>query len=139
MPKPQIRYRAGYKYQTAADYEIVLPFHPRVTIMDDFITFATDGRLTIRKGYAWDGPSGPTFDTTNFLRGSLVHDALYQLMRENLLDHHLFRALADWTLRALCLEDGMWHVRAWWVYVGVRWGGHPAADPRYERPEMTAP
>lgn len=139
MPKPQIRYRSGYKYQLAEDYSVQLPYHPLTTIMDEFLLFTDTGMLTIRKGYAWDGPSGPTIDTANFLRGSLVHDALYQLMRENLLDHEMYRALADWTLQAVCLEDGMWSVRAWWVYLGVRWGGHPAADPRYERPVIVAP
>jgi hypothetical protein len=47
--------------------------------------------------------------------------------------------LADHTLKVLCLEDGMWEARAWWVYQGVHWGGHPAADPRYNRPLLTAP
>jgi hypothetical protein len=43
------------------------------------------------KGYAWNGPSGPTLDTRNFMRGSLVHDALYQLMREGRMDNGLRR------------------------------------------------
>ena len=35
---------------------------------------------------AGDGPSGPAIDTKNFMRASLVHDALYQLMRLGTLD-----------------------------------------------------
>ena len=65
-------------------------------------------------GYGRDGPSGPTLDTRDFIRGSLVHDALYQLMREGLLDHSIHR------------EDGMTALRAWWVYQGVRLFGNPA-------------
>jgi hypothetical protein len=134
-----IRYTAGFKYQLHEDYNIDLAFHPPADIRTEYICFYANGRLWIREGYAWDGPSGPTVDTANFMRGSLVHDALYQLMRENHLDHDLYREVADSTLRTLCLEDGMCTARAWWVYQGVRWGGHPSADPRYQRPVLTAP
>ena len=37
--------------------------------------------IVIKKGYAWDGASGPTFDTPASFEASLVHDALYQCMR----------------------------------------------------------
>ena len=42
-----------------------------------FCSLTTEGLLIIRPGYAWDGPSGPTFDTPSFMRGSLIHDVLY--------------------------------------------------------------
>jgi len=45
----------------------------------------SDGGLLIKAGYSWDGPSGSAIDTKNFMQGSLVHDALYQLLRENIL------------------------------------------------------
>jgi hypothetical protein len=61
------------------------------------------------------------------MRGSLVHDALYQLMREGLLDPEQWREPADSLLRAICREDGMSAIRAWWVYKGVRLGGSSAA------------
>ena len=38
--------------------------------------------MIVEKDYAWDGPSGPTIDTSNSMRASLVHDVLYQAMRE---------------------------------------------------------
>ena len=91
------------------------------------------------KGYAWDCPSGPTLDTRNFMRGSLVHDALYQLMRESLLDHTIHREPADRILQSLCREDGMTALRAWWVYQGVRLFGNPASDPAQQRPVLWAP
>lgn len=53
------------------------------------------------------------------MRGSLVHDALYQLMRENHLDEDRWRPTADDILRRLCREDGMSAIRAWYVYQGV--------------------
>jgi len=48
-------------------------------IITDFMHIDCGGSLCIREGYSWDGPSGPAIDTVDFMRGSLVHDALYQL------------------------------------------------------------
>jgi hypothetical protein len=99
-------------------------------ILTRFITLTMEGKLTIRECYAWDGPSGPTLDTLTFMRGSLIHDALYQLMREGFLDHVRDRKAADEILRAICIEDGMFKMRAWIVYRGVRMGGGKSARPR---------
>lgn len=127
----KIRYRSGYKYQLADSYEIRLPFFtPVFDTNHGFIKVTPDGLLIINEGYAWDGPSGPTVDTDNFMRGSLVHDALYQLMREGLLDREVYRQKADELLRQICIEDGMSSIRAWWVYQGVRVGGRSATLPR---------
>jgi hypothetical protein len=132
-----IAYKAGYKYQLAYDY----------TVQTDLVGFAHDGsylilhtggELVIRKGYAWDGPSGPTFDTKTFMRGSLVHDALYQLIREGALPIEK-RSYADQLLRTHCREDGMTWLRAWWVYRALRWFGNAAADPANKKPIIVAP
>ena len=132
-----IRYRDGYKYQLVETYRVVIAIKPDQPVLHDYIRLDTDGTLTIRAGYAWDGPSGPTFDTRNFMRGSLVHDALYQLMRCRLLPLDQ-REPSDAVLRALCLEDGMSAIRAWWVYQGVRLGGgQAAASP--DKPALIAP
>ncbi len=60
--------------------------------------------LTIYARYAWDGPSGPTFDTPTNMRASLFHDALCQLTGEGLL-HRKYRKYADELLRIHMLED----------------------------------
>ena len=77
-----------WKYETLADYAYPTKFEPEseLTTRHGWVSIQPDGRLVIQKGYAWDGPSGPTIDTENFMRGSLVHDALYQLFREGKLD-----------------------------------------------------
>jgi len=122
-----IKYQAGYKYQLAETYAVVVGIKPRVAILHDFICLTTDGKLIIGAGYAWDGPSGPTIDTKNFMRGSLVHDALYQLMREGLLSEEC-RSSADDELHRICLEDGMSWLRAWYVRLAVgRFGSSCAA------------
>ena len=135
-----IYYKTGYKYQLAQDYELsISPIKPKEFLFSDFIRLDTDGTLYIMDGYAWDGPSGPAIDTSNFMRGSLVHDALYQLLREGKLDHDVCREPADRLLQQICIEDGMSSLRAWWVYQGVRFGGGPSADPENDNPTITAP
>lgn len=133
-----IAFRDGYRYQLAADYSCLVSIRPPDERSSRFIRLSEDGLLTIRQDYSWDGPSGPTIDTKNFMRGSLVHDALYQLMREGLIDQSC-REEADRELQRICIEDGMSKVRAWWVYQGVRFGGGPACDPANDKPIMTAP
>jgi len=134
-----IAYKAGYKYQLKEDYESPIDIRQDVNVVTQFIELTPDGVLTIRKGYAWDGPSGPTFDTLNFMRGSLVHDALYQLMRERHLDEDTYRNKADRLLQKICREDGMSMIRAWWVYEGVHLFGKPSADPSRDKPFTRAP
>ncbi len=138
-----ISFKKGYKYQLVEEYCTVIPIEPEQDIKSDYIVLTKmgneEGNLKIRKGYAWDGPSGPTIDTRNFMRGSLVHDALYQLMREEYLDKKSYRKSVDRLLQKMCKKDGMSSIRAWWVYQGVRFGGDPAADPANKKPVLKAP
>ena len=124
MGKERICYRklTNYKYQTREDYCIETDLKPRESITTRFIILSGDGKLTINQHYAWDGPSGPTIDTKNFMRGSLVHDALYQLLRGNHFpsSHEETRKYADQLLKEICREDGMSKFRAWYVYLAVR-------------------
>ncbi|MES9904838.1 MAG: DUF1353 domain-containing protein, partial [Sedimenticola sp.] len=82
------------------------------------VTLEISGKLTIRKGYAWDGATC-TPDSATIMTGSLVHDVLYQLMREEKIDFDQ-RLRADQLLREICLEAGMSPAYAWWVFWGVR-------------------
>lgn len=134
-----IAYKSGYKYQLKETYVMADAIKPDTPINTEYIALTSDGTLTISKGYAWDGPSGPTIDTLNFMRGSLIHDALYQLIRERHLDKDKYREIADRLLQKMCKEDGMSTLRAWWVYQGVRFGGDPSADPANDKPVIRAP
>jgi len=135
----RIAYKSGYKYQLDAPYTCKVAVTPFKHVSTKYIELSTRGELTIHAGYAWDGPSGPTIDTKTFLRGSLVHDVLYQLMRDGWLMSTKWRETADVELRRLCLEDGMWRIRAWWVYRGVRAGGKSSASVSNRKPVLYAP
>lgn len=138
MAKPYIKYRSGYKYQLVEEYQVKVSVIPKDNIKTDYIELDTEGMLIIKKGYAWDGPSGPTWDTPNFMRGSLVHDALYQLLRYELLEQE-WRDEADEELRRICREDGMSKIRAWWVHRGLRLGAGLAAAPEARKVIHQAP
>ncbi len=119
----------NYKYQLVNDYTLAIDLRPEADIRSPFVELTTTGQLTIQERYAWDGPSGPTVDTRTFMRGSLVHDALYQLMRLGLLDYKKHREYADDLLKKICLEDGMWSFRAWYVHKAVRLFAEGSAKP----------
>ena len=148
----KIKYRKGYKYQLAKDYETKIGIILGYPIITDFICLYATGYLVIKKGYAWDGASGPGIDTKNILRGSLVHDAIYQLIRQGL--NLGFREQADKELKRIFLEDS-WEinkkkkfsrtrqkcseVRAWWVYRAVRGFAKEAALPENRKKILVAP
>lgn len=132
-----IHYRDGYRFQLARPYIVKTPIAVAVT-GNTFVGLAPDGTLTIAAGYAWDGASGPVPQSASILRGSLVHDALYQLMRECGLDQQ-WRDEADTLLRTHCVEDGMPRWFAWIVYQAVRRFGHSHVDPSTARPVLVAP
>jgi hypothetical protein len=102
-----------------------------VPAVDSYVTLRVDGALLIKEGYTWDGPSGPAPDLRCSMRGSLVHDALYQLMRSGKLsiDHRL---LADNALRELLEADGMSRWLAWAHWVAVRLFAAKRAEPQLE-------
>ena len=142
MASAQIRYRSGnYKYQLAEIYTVEVGLHPDDIIDIGILFLSTSGELVIHNGYAWDGPSGPSIDTKDFMRGSLVHDALYQLMRAKLelLPSRIWRKQADIELRKICREDGMNRFRAWYVYRAVRLFRRSATDPENRSGVITAP
>lgn len=134
-----MKYKDGYKYQLSEAYTCLTPITPGRPISAPMIRLNTKGKLQVLSGYAWDGPSGPAIDTKNFMRGSLVHDALYQLMRMGKLDPYTEREKADQLLRDMCREDGMSWIRAWWVYKSLRMFGAKAAMRENRKPVLEAP
>ena len=134
-----IRYRSDYKYQLAEGYTISISIRPKSDIETEFIDLDTDGNLTVKKGYAWDGPSGPVKDTKENMRASLVHDALYQLMRDEKLKSRTHRKAADQEFKDICKADGVSNLRASVYYKALRKFGKPAASSENKKKVTRAP
>lgn len=116
------------KYILVVDYEDKLKRGPKYAIITDYCIYLPSGTLIIRAFYEWDGPSGPAIDTDNFMDGSLVHDLLYQLMREGRLKPIIWwRLLADNEMFRQCKKDKMSLIRRCYTWCGVRLGGLFAA------------
>lgn len=104
-----MKYSKGYKYKLEEEVTIRVPLSsfslPSVDIETPFIRLS-EGWLTIRKGYAWNGASGPVPDVRSVIFGSLIHDAWYQLLREGEVGLWTRRDVDDW-FGDLCIEDGL--------------------------------
>jgi hypothetical protein len=137
-----IKYRktTTYKYRLEDEFSYDVGIRPRIASQGNggFLSLTGAGVLRFSPGYRWDGPSGPTIDTKNFLRGSLVHDGLYQLLREGDLAPE-YRSKADQIIRRICVEDGMSRFRAWYAYWALRLFGSFAAKRRSDAVVETAP
>lgn len=124
----------GYKYLLKKDY-----FHnveiKGFDVATTYLELSLRGLLRIKAGYAWDGASGPTFDTKSSMRGSLVHDAIYQLIRLKKIPYSC-RKHADQLLEKILLEDGMWKLRVHCWERAVRRFAWLCAKPGSEKPEQ---
>lgn len=89
---------------------------------EHWVCLMPNGDLWIRDRYLWDGPSGLAIDTANFMRASLVHDCLYQLIEKGELPSRV-RSKADSEMRRICKEDGMGFFRRWYAWAAVRFFG----------------
>lgn len=132
-----MKYREGFKYQLAE----VERFQTRITghdIKTKFVSLGPGGMLTIKAGFAWDGPSGPTLDSKNSMRAALAHDAIYYLIRNEHLAEDM-RGIADNVFDRILKEDGMWAPRRnLWVWAVKRLAA-AAADPDNRKEVFEAP
>lgn len=120
-----IYYSKGYKYTLKGTFFIPIGLY-HFSINTPFISLSPQGILTIREGYSWDGPSGPTYDFKSSLKGSLIHDALYQLIQEKLLPLEI-RPLVDRLLYDIWISSGLNPALALLGYWAVRLFGKPYA------------
>jgi hypothetical protein len=140
----KIKYKDGYACQLFEKYQVRIEIKPDQDIVTPYIELTTDGRLTINKGYAWDGP---TFVyklkrilkrfIKKMLRGSLIHDALYQLMREEKLSRG-YKHKANLELHRACREDRLPRPLAWLVLKSMKFTGF-ATSPKNRKKILTAP
>jgi hypothetical protein len=106
----QIQYREipRWKYQILSPVAFVVPIYPEVDIATPFINLSSKGVLEIAERYAWNG-ANVISDTEKNMRGSLIHDALYQLLRDGQLDKK-WKLVADSVFEWVCVADGTWPV-----------------------------
>lgn len=139
MPDTHIKYRSGYNYQLAQDYSHQTNLKPAEAIKTDFIDLDRQGLLLVRSGYAWDGTSGPVIDTDANLRASLVHDALYQLMRMRKLTAKQHKDKSDKLFKKMCRKDGVASALAHIYYQTLKKLGKPSTDPKNTKKILRAP
>lgn len=133
-----MRYRGGYKYQSAADERFSVAFRPTADIFTTRIWLTKDGTLTVREGYAWDGPSGPVVDRKTNMRASLCHDALYQLMRMRRLPCEMWPVADDEYVKVMA-QDGAWSITQRVDKLGLVLAGGRAALPKNRKKIYEAP
>lgn len=123
----KITYRdlPNWKYQLLRNW-FTTTMMKGYNVENRMFTLHDTGRLEVRRGYAWDGPSGPTIDTKSFMRASVVHDVFYQCMREGTLPSSM-RKLADSELIRYAKMDGMNPVRRFYAYWSLRFFAGRAA------------
>jgi len=134
-----IYYKEGYKYQLTRPYSVDTGIYPPENIEYPFFTLYESGLLIVRVGYAWDGASGPTFDTKSSMRPSLVHDCFCQMAKDRRIDYKKYAPAYNALFKQMCIDDGMWSLRAaiWQAGVIIGRGGDPEIPD--ENPEQTAP
>ena len=134
----KIQYVEGFKYQLARDFAIQTPIIGEV-VEDDFFHLSEDGLLQVKKGYAWDGASGPTFDTKSSMKASMVHDVFCVAMRDHRLSYDKWQDKVNAFFRQMCIDAGMWEWRAklWHAAVEFADAGNPRQGP--DREVLTAP
>jgi len=119
-----------YKYQV----RISLLIQTQITGIDvnteimEYLGLDVSGLLFIKSGYAWNGSNWSS--DKHAMIASLVHDALYQLMRLELLSRTMFRKPADALYRDLCIAEGMSKIEAAIRYRGLRWFGKGSTYPK---------
>lgn len=136
-----IYYQEGFRYVLHQPYKLDLGeygFQPIIhaKIGNPWVSIDEHCILRIAATYAWDGDSGPASNTLASRRASLVHDALYQLIRIGAI-RPTQKHLADQVYRDILLENRMWPPRAWWRSQGLRLFG--ANSLTRERPVLVAP
>lgn len=125
-----IRYKKGYKYQLLDDHEIQTPV-VGVNVTDRWYSLRADGLLTLRAGFAWDGASGPTFDSDSSMTPSAEHDAFCQMMRDGRVSYSAWQDAINEFFQTRCIECGMYPPRAALWFLGVEFGdaGNPKQGP----------
>ena len=108
-----------YKFKVEENFSIELPF--KIPDFEHPYASSKDSILSVKRGYAWDGASGPIINTRDTLVASLVHDVLYQAMRLNLIKSSKEnRKIADKNFFEILKMNGVNSIRRKVWYFAVR-------------------
>lgn len=133
----KIKFKAGYKYQLFEDFRFKIKIPISKPLESDWLKSDLLGNILVKKGYCWDGATC-AIDTDNFMRGALVHDVLYQLIREGVILNK-YREHADDILIRILEIDGMSFIRRFYVKQSLNMFGAIAASPSSKRKVLIAP
>lgn len=117
------------KFMVKDHFEISIGIKPYYDIFIPGIKLQQNGLLVVRTGYQWAGPPTVLLPCKSAERAALVHDALYQLMRRNLLPHYC-KPVADRTLFQISKDDGTPAPIAWLLYLIAKFRCSPYSAPR---------
>lgn len=120
--KDCIYYAAGYRYQLCRSAQTESGIVLGDPIIQEFYTISTSGTITVKRGFAWDGASGPAIDGPGTIYASMFHDILYKAMRDGLMDNK-WRKAADKLYKRLCIHGGVGRLRAEAHYWALRFAG----------------
>lgn len=110
--------KVQYKYYLEETVSVQTSLRPvQSAIVPGYIFLGVDGKMIIYSRYAWDGATGGVNFKGNRL-AVLVHDAIYQLIREGLIDVSL-KAQSDKDLRDMMISEGSWRFVANFFYFCV--------------------
>ena len=123
-----MKYRKGFKYQIAEDLILQTSFRPESNIYSDFCCLTMNGELLLKRGFAWDGASGPVVDRKSNMIAGAGHDGLYRLMRKGLLDHNLWPE-ADAMFAKWLKDNGAWALTIKIDSLGLKIANGAAANP----------
>lgn len=108
-----------YKFKVEENFSIKLPY--KIPDFEHPYASSKDSILSVKRGYAWDGASGPIINTRDTLVASLVHDVLYQAMRLNLIKSNSEnKKIADKIFFEILKMHGVNSIRRKVWYLAVR-------------------
>jgi hypothetical protein len=126
----------GHKWRRADLHDYIVNDFPATAVTWfgwDYIVVEPGGILTIKKGYRWDGPTtSPLPYSSRTIHASMVHDAIYDLMRMGHIDRDYkpftvagfkHRLIADCLLFMISKDDGRRPALALSDFKIVRAGG----------------
>ena len=130
-----IRFKEGYRYQMTRNTQWQTNIFAPATIVHKYYSLSAQGVLTINEGFAWDGATScPEWLVPP--ECSVVHDALCQILRTELLPYDVYASWIHSLLRSM-VQARRGALVAWAVFKAVTLarGGHP--DNAEDNPELT--